>query len=347
MGLKLAHARGLFAGFIITAFMGAIFFIIWQGVLMLEAGTITHGDLVSFVAYTAVLGGSMGSIASFVSQLFTAFGATERVREILNTEAELELGEESPIAPLDIHGDINLEFVQFRYPTRTDVPVLEGVDMEIKSGQKVALVGPSGAGKSTIIQLLLQFYPIQQGDIKVDGKSIYDYDLRQLRNKMALVPQDVILFGGTIKENILYGREEATNEEVIEAAKKSNSWEFIENFPEGLETIVGERGVKLSGGQRQRIAIARAILKDPAILLLDEATSALDAESEKIVQEALENLMEGRTSIIIAHRLSTIKDVDCIFVLEDGKIVERGRHDELLGLEDGAYFKQAQLAGLN
>ncbi|MEM8891709.1 MAG: ATP-binding cassette domain-containing protein, partial [Bacteroidota bacterium] len=302
---------------------------------------------VSFVAYTAVLGGSMGSIASFVSQLFTAFGATERVREILNTEAELELGEEAPIAPLDIHGDISLDFVQFRYPTRTDVPVLEGVDMEIKSGQKVALVGPSGAGKSTIIQLLLQFYPIQQGDIKVDGKSIYDYDLRQLRNKMALVPQDVILFGGTIKENILYGREEATDEEVIEAAKKSNSWEFIENFPEGLETIVGERGVKLSGGQRQRIAIARAILKDPAILLLDEATSALDAESEKIVQEALENLMEGRTSIIIAHRLSTIKDVDCIFVLEDGKIVERGRHDELLGLQDGAYFKQAQLAGLH
>lgn len=346
-GLKYADARAWFAVFILTVFFGAIFFVVWQGALMVEDGTIKPGDLVSFMLYTTFIGGAIAGLGSFTTELIGAVGSTERVMEILNSEVETDLGEKEGIDPIDIHGDIKFEFVQFRYPTRTDVPVLQGVDLDIKSGQKVALVGPSGVGKSTIIQLLLQFYPIQQGDIKVDGKSIYDYDLRQLRNKMALVPQDVILFGGTIKENILYGREEATDEEVIEAAKKSNSWEFIENFPEGLETIVGERGVKLSGGQRQRIAIARAILKDPAILLLDEATSALDAESEKIVQDALEKLMEGRTSIIIAHRLSTIKDVDCIFVLDEGKIVEQGRHDELLGREDGAYSKQAHLAGLN
>ncbi|MFT7453071.1 MAG: ABC-type multidrug transport system fused ATPase/permease subunit, partial [Patescibacteria group bacterium] len=198
-------------------------------------------------------------------------------------------------------------------------------------------------GKSTIIQLLLQFYKIQGGNITVDGKSIYDYNLRDLRNCMSLVPQEVILFGGTIRENILYGKEDATDEEVIEAAKQSNSWEFIRTFPETLDTLVGERGVKLSGGQRQRIAIARAILKNPAILLLDEATSSLDAESEKLVQEALDTLMEGRTSIIIAHRLATIREVDTIFVLDQGQIVEQGTHDELSELENGLYSGLAKL----
>lgn len=347
MGLKYAGARALFSSFIVIVFMGAIFFIIWRAVLMLQAGTISNGDLVAFVTYTGIIGGAMGSLSSFVTQLFGAFGATERVREILKTPYEVELGENKPVEPLKVEGFIQFEDVHFHYPTRTDIPVLKGIDLEIESGQKIALVGPSGVGKSTIIQLLLQFYPIQSGDIKVDGQSIYDLDLRQLRNKMALVPQDIILFGGTIRENMLYGKETATEEEVIEAAKRSNSWEFIEGFPEGLETVVGERGVKLSGGQRQRIAIARAILKDPAILLLDEATSALDAESEKVVQDALEKLMEGRTSIIIAHRLSTIKDVDCIFVLEEGKIVEHGQHQDLLSRPEGAYSKQAQISGLN
>ena len=233
--------------------------------------------------------------------------------------------------------------VHFRYPTRLDRPVLSGIDMDIRSGQKVALVGPSGAGKSTIIQLLLQFYKIEQGEISVDGKSIYDFDLRDLRNCMSLVPQEVFLFGGTIRENILYGKEDATEEEVIEAARQSNSWEFIKTFPEGLETIVGERGVKLSGGQRQRIAIARAILKNPAILLLDEATSSLDAESEKLVQEALDQLMKGRTSIIIAHRLATVREVDCIFVLDEGRIVEQGTHDVLSAKENGLYSSLAKL----
>lgn len=347
LGLKYAQFRALFSSFMVIVFMGAIFFIIWRAALMLQAGTISNGDLVKFVAYTGIIGGAMGSLSSFVTQLFGAFGATERVREILATPDEVDLGENKPVELLEVEGNIQFENVHFHYPTRTDIPVLKGINLDINSGQKIALVGPSGVGKSTIIQLLLQFYPIQSGDIKVDNKSIYDMDLRQLRNKMALVPQDIILFGGSIRENILYGKEDATEEEVISAAKKSNSWEFIQGFPEGLDTIVGERGVKLSGGQRQRIAIARAILKDPAILLLDEATSALDAESEKVVQDALENLMEGRTSIIIAHRLSTIKDVDCIFVLEDGKIVEQGQHTDLIAQPQGAYFKQAQIAGLN
>jgi len=314
---------------------------------LVQEGTISNGDLVSFVSYTFIIGGSIASLGNFITEILGAFGATERVREILATPSEYDLSSEEQIAPLKIEGNIRFENVHFHYPTRQDIPVLKGINLNIKSGQKVALVGPSGVGKSTIIQLLLQFYPIQDGDIKVDGKSIFSYDLRQLRNKMALVPQDIILFGGSIRENILYGKENASEKEVIEAAKRSNSWEFIENFPEGLDTIVGERGVKLSGGQRQRIAIARAILKDPAILLLDEATSALDAESEKVVQDALEKLMEGRTSIIIAHRLSTIKDVDCIYVLEEGKIVEQGQHSELLARPEGAYSKQAQISGMN
>ncbi|HHS95788.1 MAG TPA: ATP-binding cassette domain-containing protein, partial [Phaeodactylibacter sp.] len=233
--------------------------------------------------------------------------------------------------------------VRFHYPTRTDKEVLQGIHMEIPAGKKVALVGPSGAGKSTIMQLLLLFYKIQEGDIKVDGKSIYEYPLRALRNCMSLVPQEVILFGGTIRENILYGKEDASEEEVIAAAKQSNSWEFITSFPEGLDTTIGERGVKLSGGQRQRIAIARAILKNPAILLLDEATSSLDAESEKLVQEALNKLMKGRTSIIIAHRLATIREVDTIFVLDNGKIVEQGTHQELSMKKDGLYSSLAKL----
>ncbi|HNE30625.1 MAG TPA: ATP-binding cassette domain-containing protein, partial [Saprospiraceae bacterium] len=233
--------------------------------------------------------------------------------------------------------------VHFSYPTRSDVEVLKGVSFDIPAGKKVALVGQSGAGKSTIMQLLLQFHYPLKGQITVDGQSIEGYDLESYRGNFAIVPQEVILFGGTIRENILYGKPEATEAEIIAAAQKANAWDFIKMFPEGLDTVVGERGIKLSGGQRQRIAIARAILRDPAVLLLDEATSSLDAESEKIVQEALNNLMEGRTSIIIAHRLATIRDVDRIYVLEGGKIVEEGTHEELSGRANGAYSSLAKL----
>ncbi|MEO0338782.1 MAG: ABC subfamily B transporter ATP-binding protein, partial [Bacteroidota bacterium] len=251
--------------------------------------------------------------------------------------------EDFQAARIRVQGHIHYDDVQFSYPTRKDVSVLNGISFEVQPGESVALVGSSGAGKSTIIQLLLQFYKLDGGHIRVDGKNISEYDLADYRKNIAIVPQEVMLFGGTIKENIIYGKPEASDEEVEDAARKANAWQFIQSFPDGLETIVGERGVKLSGGQRQRIAIARAILKDPAILLLDEATSSLDAESEKLVQEALNQLMEGRTSILIAHRLATIRDVDCIYVLDEGKIIEKGTHDELSKIENGAYSTLAKL----
>ena len=347
VAMRYAHFRALFSVFIITILFGGLFFIIWQAALMVQNGTLTAGKLISFVTYTFIIGGSIASLGNFTPQLLGALGATERVREILGTTSEMDLDKNPKIDPINIYGDVEFNNIHFTYPTRPDIPILKGVDLKIKAGQKVALVGPSGVGKSTIIQLLLRFYNIKSGDILVDGKSIYQRDLRALRQNMALVPQEVILFGGTIRENILYGKENASEEELIEAAKQSNSWEFIQSFPEGLETKIGERGVKLSGGQRQRIAIARAILKNPSILLLDEATSSLDQESEKLVQDALNKLMEGRTSIIIAHRLSTIRDVDCIYVLDEGKIAEQGKHEELMIIDNGLYRNQAQIGGLN
>ena len=314
VAMKFARGRAIFAVFIVTVLFGALFFIIWQAALMVQAGTITVGNLVSFVAYTAILGGAIAGLGNFYSQILGAIGATERVREILKMVSEVAA--RAPRSQWSLKGNIVYRDVHFRYPTREDIPILKGVNLEIKAGQKVALVGPSGAGKSTLIQLLQQFYDLESGDILVDGKSIFGYDLTEYRRNIAVVPQEVLLFGGTIRENILYGNPNATEAEVIEAAKQSNSWEFIESFPEQLDTVVGERGVKLSGGQRQRVAIARAILRDPEILLLDEATSSLDAESERVVQDALNVLMQGRTSIIIALRLSTIRQVDCIYVID-------------------------------
>lgn len=345
--LKYARARALFAFFIITIFFGAICFIIYMGALMVQQGTMSVGVLLSFVAYTSIIGGAIAGLASFSTELFGVIGATDRVREILNKDGEVELGELNGLLPemSRLKGDIVFDEVRFTYPSRPDIPVLKGLNISIREGQKVALVGPSGVGKSTIIQLLLRFYKLGSGEIRIGSHSIYDYELRSFRSNIAIVPQEVILFGGTIRENILYGRTDASDEEIIAAAKQSNSWEFISSFPEGLETIIGERGIKLSGGQRQRIAIARAILKDPAILLLDEATSSLDSESEKVVQEALNKLMENRTSIIIAHRLSTITDVDQIFVMQDGKIEEQGTHRELMD-KKSIYYKQASLGHL-
>ncbi|HFA49712.1 MAG TPA: ATP-binding cassette domain-containing protein [Bacteroidetes bacterium] len=342
ISISYAKGRALFAVFIIIIMFGALFFILWQGAMMLQAGDITAGQLVSFVTYTFIIVASFASLANFGPELLGAMGATERVRQILAQEGEIDLDANPEVKPIKIEGNIRYENVHFHYPTRTDVPVLKGINLEIKAGQKVALVGPSGVGKSTVVQLLLRFYDLIEGDIKVDGKSIYDFNLRDFRNNLALVPQEVILFGGTIRENILYGKADATEEEVIQAAHQSNSWEFIQSFPDGLNTVIGERGVKLSGGQRQRIAIARAILKNPAILLLDEATSSLDSESEKVVQDALEKLMEGRTSIIIAHRFTTIREVDCIYVLDGGKVVEKGTHEELT-LLDGKYNSLANM----
>jgi ATP-binding cassette subfamily B protein len=257
------------------------------------------------------------------------------------SELELKDGEKAVLESLT--GDVIYQDIHFSYPSRLDVPVLKGVNLEIKGGQTVALVGSSGSGKSTIVQLLMRFYDIDSGNVTVNGKDIQDYNITTFRKNIAVVPQEVILFGGTIGENIEYGKPGATKEEILEAARQGNVMEFIDRFPEGLDTIVGDRGIKLSGGQRQRIAIARAILRNPAILLLDEATSSLDAESERVVQDALNNLMKGRTSIVIAHRLATIREADCIYVLEHGEIVEKGTHEELSNRQNGAYSSLAKL----
>jgi len=314
---------------------------LWQGSGLVELNTqtngaegITLGALVEFLMYTLFIGGSLAGMSDTYTRLLKAVGASERIVDILNTDQETDT---KAFTYTKLNGTIEFQDVNFSYPTRSDVEVLKDMNFQIQPGEKIALVGPSGAGKSTIVQLLLKFYEINSGKILIDGKNIADLSVKELRSNMAIVPQEVMLFGGTIKENILYGRLEATDEEVLTAAKKANAWEFISKFPDGLETIVGERGIKLSGGQRQRIAIARAILKDPAILLLDEATSALDAESEKLVQSALDTLMEGRTSIIIAHRLSTIRNVDKILVLNHGKIIEQGNHQALSVVEEGLY----------
>ncbi len=352
VSMRYAKGRAVFAVFIITMLFGALFFVILYGMNMVQIdadlpvgtpGKFTGGDLIAFITYTAVIGGSIASLGNFYTELVGAVGATERIREILKSSSEVEERARGQVQAGRFRGYLSFENIQFSYPTRADVEVLKGVSLEIPAGKKVAVVGQSGAGKSTIMQLLLQFHFPTAGKIQMDGRDILDYELESYRQNFAIVPQEVILFGGTIRENILYGKPDASEAEIIEAAKQANTWDFISMFPEGLDTVVGERGIKLSGGQRQRIAIARAILRNPSVLLLDEATSSLDAESEKVVQEALNRLMVGRTSIIIAHRLATIREVDCIYVLENGHIVEQGTHEELSAKTDGVYSSLAKL----
>ena len=343
VSLKYARTRGLFFIFIITVLFGGIFFVLWQGALLVERGEMQVGDLFSFIIYTVFLGGAIASVGNLYTVLVGAVGATERVQEILRKPAELELAGSESVEPVQLKGDIELRNLSFSYASRPGQAVLSDINMRIQAGEQVALVGQSGSGKTTLTKLLMQFYKLTEGEILVDGRSIDSYDLRAYRKNLAIVPQEVLLFGGTIRENIMYGDPEAGEDRVLEAARLSHSMEFIEGLPDGLDTIIGERGVKLSGGQRQRIAIARAILKDPAILILDEATSSLDAESEKLVQMALDELMKGRTSIVIAHRLATIRNVDRIYVMEKGQIVEQGTHRELLERVDGAYAALAKL----
>lgn len=343
LAIKGGKYRGYFASFIIFCLFGAIVAVVWYGVRLSIAGEMSVGQLISFVLYSTFVGASFGGIAELYAQIQKAIGATERVFELLEETPE-KISAVQNTTPLEkIKGNVAFKNVAFSYPSRKEVQVLKDVNFKAEFGQKIAIVGPSGAGKSTISSLLLRFYDITSGEITVDGKNIYDYDLENLRGNMSIVPQDVILFGGTIKENIAYGKPNATDEEIIVAAKQANAFNFVEGFPEKFETVVGERGVKLSGGQRQRIAIARALLKNPSILILDEATSSLDSESEKLVQEALEVLMEGRTSIIIAHRLSTIRNADKILVLDNGKITEEGTHQELINLENGTYKNLSNL----
>ena len=337
IAIKGGQLRGYFASFIIICLFGTIVAVVWYGVQLSIAGEITVGELFTFILYSSYVGASSGGIAELYAQMQKAIGATERVFELLEEVPEEINSLQNSIANHKIKGEISFKNVSFSYPSRKEIQVLKNVSFKATFGQKIAIVGPSGVGKSTIASLLLRFYAIDGGEILVDNKNIYDFDLENLRGNMSIVPQDVILFGGTIKENIAYGKPYATDEEIILAAKQANAFNFIESFPEKMETVVGERGIKLSGGQRQRIAIARALLKNPGILILDEATSSLDSESEKLVQEALEILMNGRTSIIIAHRLSTIRSADQILVLDNGIITEQGTHQELIAIENGIY----------
>jgi len=330
-----AKYRGLFASFIIFVLFGGIVGIIWYAANLYSQKLITAGDLIGFTLFTAFIGASVAGLGEIYSQLQRTIGASERIRDILSEENEkTSLPEKQTLREV---GDIIFDKVHFSYPTRPDIQVLKEVSLHIRSGQKIALVGHSGAGKSTITTLLLRYYQPQSGKITISGTDIEALDLKELRKHIGIVPQEVMLFGGTIAENISYGKPGASPAEIRDAARKANALEFIERFPEGFETLVGERGVKLSGGQRQRIAIARAILKDPRILILDEATSSLDAESERLVQDALDELMKNRTTIIIAHRLATIRKVDYIYVIGDGKIQEVGTHDELADSGNGIY----------
>jgi ABC-type multidrug transport system fused ATPase/permease subunit len=346
LNVKSGIWRGVFVSFIIFCLFGAIVFIIWQGMMMTQGAhpSLPKEGFYQFILFTILMGASIGSLPELYANIQKSIGAVENLIEIMATPTEQELvsGTEKPT----ITGDVVMKDIDFQYPQRSDLPVLKGINFSIGQNQTLAIVGSSGAGKSTLASLLLRYYEQQSGSILFDGIDSREIDLDYLRTHIAIVPQEVMLFADTIKENIRFGRPEASDSELIEAAQAANAWDFIQSFPEGLETQVGDRGIQLSGGQKQRIAIARAILKNPAILILDEATSALDSESEKLVQDALDRLMTNRTSVVIAHRLSTIRKAHKIIVLQEGRIIEEGTHEELL-LKQGAYTRFVELQNLS
>jgi len=329
--------------FIVLGFFVSMAAVIWRGATMIASGQMEAGQLFSFVIYSGFIGGNIAGMAGVYTRLQKTIGASENLLQILDEKTEEIDKDYTPDQAYTLHGEITFDRVGFRYPSRDEVAVLKEVSFTVAPGQQVAIVGPSGAGKSTIASLLLRFYDPVDGRILFDGRDSMSFPVTALRSQMAVVMQDVFLFGGTIRENIAYGRPDASVEEITEAAVQANAWDFIQSFPDKMETVVGERGVQLSGGQRQRIAIARAVLKNPRILILDEATSSLDSESERLVQEALEKLMKGRTSLVIAHRLSTVRKSDRIIVLSDGRIVEQGSHAELLSTGTGLYRTLTEL----
>ncbi len=332
LSVRMAAARGGFAAFISFVLFGGVVGIVWYGGRMVVDGALSIGELTSFVLYALFVGAAMGSFADLYGSFQGALGASERIRALFNDETERldEQGDEIT------HGTIAYRDVSFAYPTRPDTQVVDGVSFHVDAGRSIALVGPSGSGKSTVASLLMRFHEPTSGTILVDGMNASDYRLESYRKGIAIVPQDVFLFGGSIEENIRYGKPGASEGDVVAAAEMANALEFINRLPDGFGTIVGERGVQLSGGQRQRIAIARAILKDPRVLILDEATSSLDSESERLVQQALDRAATGRTTIIIAHRLSTVRNADTIVVMRSGRVIERGAYRELI--EAGGVF---------
>jgi len=312
--------------------------------LLINTHELSTENFGKFMMLSLFVAGSLGGLPEQLASIQRALGATDRVFEIIDDRnEEINLAHRNNLNLNRVKGDLEFKNIKFTYPTRPDFEVLKDVSFSAKAGQTVALVGSSGSGKSTLASMTLRFYEPNGGEYLIDGKKSTDYELTELRDQMAIVPQDVLLFGGTIRDNILYGKPNATEAEVIEAAKQANAYDFIMSFPDKFETLVGDRGIQLSGGQRQRVAIARAVLKNPSILILDEATSSLDSESERLVQEALDKLMIGRTSIVIAHRLSTIRNADKIVVLQKGEVVEMGTHQELMTSTSGLYQKLSKL----
>lgn len=339
--MKSAVWRGMFGTFIIIFLFGALGLVIGVGAYLQQTGQLSAEVLPQFIMLTGLVAGSIGGLAAQMGSLQRSFGIIESVMEILSLDPEA-IPETKKENARTFNGHVKFNDVSFFYPSRPEVEVLKGVSFELNKGEQIAFVGSSGSGKSTIANLVLRFYHHASGEISYDNASCDEWELQDIRSNMAYVPQEVILFGGTIKENIAYGNPNATDEEIKDAAIRANAWEFISQFPDAWDTVVGERGIQLSGGQRQRIAIARAILKNPTLLILDEATSALDSENERLVQSALDELMKGRTSIVIAHRLSTIRNANKIYVLENGKLQEEGTHNELVA-KNGLYQRMLEM----
>lgn len=343
LGMKSGKYKGAFSSFIILGLFGAISAVVWQGSRLMTAGELDSGDLFSFVIYSVFVGGNIGGLATVFTNIQKFIGATEDLFKIFD-EKEEDITEIKEIdEKFRLKGSITFKNLSFAYPSRPEEKVLKNIMLDIDSNKLIAIVGSSGAGKSTLASLLLLLHYPNKGELFFDGTDCHDFPLSVLRSQIALVPQDIFLFGGTIKENIAYGKAGASDDEILDAAEKANAMEFIDRFPDKLDTLVGERGTQLSGGQRQRIAIARAVLKNPRVLILDEATSSLDSESEKLVQDALEKLMIGRTSIVIAHRLATIRKADTIVVVKLGEIVEQGTHEELMQMPEGMYRNLSEL----